>query len=101
MVYITTPNLEDAKQLAQILVTERLAACANILGAVHSVYRWEGKVVTDGEVALLLKTMPERLDALINRVKQLHAYKCPCVVAWPLVKGNADFFQWLQAQTQD
>lgn len=101
MIYITTSSREEAETIGRTLVEERLAACANVLGAVTSFYWWEGEVQADGEVSLVLKTRDDLVDALTERVKALHSYDCPCVVALPIAKGNPAFLDWIAAETRD
>lgn len=85
--------------IARAVVGERLAACANILGGIESVYWWQGKVCDGSEVALILKTTAERQPDLIDRIKELHSYECPCVVCLPIADGNRDFLNWIAAET--
>jgi periplasmic divalent cation tolerance protein len=99
LVYVTAPNQEVALGLARVAVEERLAACANVLGAITSVYWWDGKLNEDGEVALLLKTRADLVDALTERLKRAHPYDCPCVVSVPLEGGNPAFLAWIAAET--
>jgi periplasmic divalent cation tolerance protein len=99
LLYITAAHREEAEKIATALVEERLAACANILGEISSVYWWQGKLTKDREVALTLKTRADLVEAAIARVKALHSYTVPCVVALPLVAGNPDYFAWLAAET--
>jgi periplasmic divalent cation tolerance protein len=99
LLYVTAATREEAEKLATALVEERLAACANILGEISSVYWWQGKLTRDREVALTLKTRADLVEAAIARVKSLHSYTVPCVVALPLVAGNPDYFAWLAAET--
>lgn len=99
LIYVTAPNRDEALALGRTLVEERLAACANLLGPITSVYWWEGRVNQDDEVALILKTRADRADALIARARELHSYSCPCVVALPIVAGNPAFLDWIGAET--
>ncbi|KAF0224678.1 MAG: hypothetical protein FD176_860 [Rhodospirillaceae bacterium] len=99
MVYVTAPSHDVALALAEAVVGERLAACANILGAITSVYWWDGKLNRDGEVAMVLKTMATHIPALTERIRQLHPYECPCIVAIPIDGGNPDFITWIAAET--
>jgi periplasmic divalent cation tolerance protein len=99
-VYITTPDRDTALAIARALVEERLASCANILGPISSIYRWEGRVQEDGEVALIAKTSDGRVAALIARVKALHPYQVPCIVAWPIAAGYQPYLDWISAETK-
>ena len=97
--YVTAKDAEEAHLIAKTVVEERLAACANILGGMESVYRWQGKVCEDKETALILKTSAERKTALIDRIRELHSYDCPCIVCLPITDGNPDFLKWIAAET--
>jgi len=97
-IYVTAADEAEAGLIARTVVAERLAACANLLGAIKSVYWWEGKICEGGEVALILKTSNTRKAALIDRIKQLHSYDCPCVVCLPIFDGNPDFLNWIREE---
>ena len=99
MVYITTPDLDVARRIARALVEERLAACANILPGMESFYRWEGAVLNDQEVVLIVKTRSALLVPLTERVIALHPYEIPCVVALPVNQGHEPFLRWIDAAT--
>lgn len=99
LVYMTAASAEEARLIGTALVEERLAACANVIDGVTSVYRWEGKVVCSDEAVLIAKTREELVPALTERVKALHSYTCPCVVAFPIAGGNGDFLDWIAAET--
>jgi len=96
MVYVTAADKDEARRIAETLVAERLAACVNIIGQIESVYHWEGAVRSSGEVALVAKTTEVCFDALAARVRELHSYELPCVVALPLERGEAAFLGWIQ-----
>jgi periplasmic divalent cation tolerance protein len=98
-VYVTASSMAEAEMIAEALVEERLAACVNILGAVRSVYRWQGAVQRDGEVAFIAKTRAALFDMLAARVKALHSYDTPCIAAWPIVAGDAAYLEWIRAET--
>lgn len=95
--YITVANKEEAMELARRLVTEKKVACANVLTGASSVYWWEGKIEESEEVVLIAKTTAKLVNDAISRVKQLHSYSCPCVVALPIIEGNAEFLEWIGA----
>lgn len=100
LVYVTIRDRRQARRLGARLVEERLAACVNVLGPITSIYRWKGRVQEDGEVALLAKTTAARWPALLRRVRELHTYETPCVVAVPLAAGHPDFLKWLAAEVR-
>lgn len=96
-VYMTAGNREEAQRIGEVLVKEQLAACVNILDAIQSLYIWEGALQHDREVALVAKTAATRVPELVARVKALHSYECPCIVAFPIDGGNEDFLRWIGA----
>ena len=98
-VYVTTGDREAALSIGRALVEARLAACANVISGMESVYRWQGAVEQASEAVLILKTRTSMLDALTEKVKALHKYDCPCVVALPITGGNADYLDWIAEQT--
>lgn len=100
-VYMTAATRREALRIGEALVRERLAACVNVGGPIDSVYRWKGRMERGREVALVAKTRASRLRALTARVKELHAYETPCIVALPIEDGNPDFLRWLASGTED
>ena len=99
-VYITASSAEEAGKIGKALVEARLAACANVIGAIQSYYWWEGAVQQDTEAALILKTRADLVEPLTAKVKELHSYDCPCVVALPIDAGNPEFLAWIDAETK-
>ena len=95
MLYITAANADDAARIGRTLVEERLCACANVIAPVRSFYRWEGRVQDDQEAVLIAKTIAGKVEAATARIKALHAYEVPCVVAFPVDGGNTDFLDWV------
>jgi periplasmic divalent cation tolerance protein len=98
-IYSTFPSKTEALSVAQELVAKRLIACANVLEPVISVYRWQGAVQQQSEVALIAKTQQKHLAAAIEKIKSLHSYDVPCVVASPIEAGHAPFLQWVEDET--
>lgn len=99
LVYLTARDVRQARRIGEVLVKERLVACVNVLGPITSSYRWNGRLQRDREVALLAKTRRSLLPRLTARVKELHTYDVPCVVALPILGGYAGFLQWVAAET--
>ena len=97
--YVTCGSADEALKLGRALVEERLAACANVLAPHTAIYRWEGEVQQDAESGLLLKTRRDLVDRAAARIKALHSYTVPCVVALPILGGNPDFLAWIVAET--
>ncbi len=100
-VYIVAADNAEANRIADTLVGERLAACVNILGSVRSIYRWQGQVEHADEIALIAKTTAALFDSLAARVRQLHSYDTPAIVAWPIVAGDAAYLDWIAAETSE
>lgn len=99
-VYVTTADRTEATRIARAMVEQRLAACANIVDGMRSVYWWQGTVQEASETVLILKTVKERLGALMAAVKALHSYDCPCIEAIEVADGNPAFFAWIRQETQ-
>ena len=99
VVYVTCSAPAQADAIARALVAEHLAACANIIPGMRSLYRWQGALESADEVVLILKTAAVRVAALTERVKQLHTYTVPCVVAVPVVDGSPEYLAWIAAET--
>jgi periplasmic divalent cation tolerance protein len=99
-VYATFADDEEARRIARTLVEERLAACANILGPCHSVYRWQGAIGEAGEIAALFKTRADRAEALIARLVDLHSYDVPAAVVWPIADAPGTYADWVRAETE-
>ncbi|MEE2933581.1 MAG: divalent-cation tolerance protein CutA [Pseudomonadota bacterium] len=99
MVYVTANNQEEAEKIAFTVVEENLAACANVLGPMISIFSWKGDLQREEEVAMLLKTTEKNVARLTKRITTLHSYDCPCVLAWPIQYGNSDFLDWLKTET--
>lgn len=99
LMYATAPTKDEAQRIARTVVDERLAACANVIAGVTSTYWWEGSVQEDVEAVIIMKTRADLVEALTSRVRDLHSYQCPCVVAVPITGGNAEFLQWIAAET--
>jgi len=96
---VTVPNRETALKIARELVNARLAACANIIPSIASVYRWEGKICEEGEELLVIKTRQELFDDLSKLVKSLHPYTVPEIIALPILAGNPDYLRWIKTET--
>lgn len=89
----------EAEELARALVDEGLAACVNVVPSVRSFYRWQGAVQSDPELLLLIKTTTERLEALRRRLRELHSYDLPELIAIELEHGDRDYLEWVLAET--
>ncbi len=98
LAYITVKDKSQAEAIGKKLVEEQLAGCVNIIDGMKSIYYWNNSLQEDSEAILIAKTAQHLLPRLTSRVKQLHSYSCPCVIALPLIGGNPDYLQWLAQQ---
>jgi periplasmic divalent cation tolerance protein len=98
VVLVTAPNMETATQIGRALVEERLAACANLIPQVRSIYRWQGEIFDEAEILLLIKTTVAVQEHLTERVLQLHPYETPEVIALPIVAGSDAYLQWIASE---
>ena len=95
VVFITTANAVEAQRIANILISERKAACVNIMPQVHSRFWWQGKIDSANETLLIVKTKASLLDELIRLVKENHSYEVSEIIALPIVGGNEDYLRWI------
>jgi periplasmic divalent cation tolerance protein len=100
VILVTVPDGEVADRIAHTLVTERLAACVNIVPGVRSVYAWEGEICNEGELLCLLKTRRSLFPVVRDRVLALHPYQIPEIIALPLSEGHAEYLAWLRDSTR-
>jgi len=100
VVFITAPNEDEAARIARSLVEARLAACANILRNIRSIYTWKGKVQDDSEVLMMVKTRKALFNAVSSMVKELHSYDVPEIIALPIIDGSPDYLSWLRESTE-
>ncbi|MCB1055835.1 MAG: divalent-cation tolerance protein CutA [Acidobacteria bacterium] len=100
IVVVTTVGTEDqANVVARELVARRQAACVNIIPGARSVYRWKGKISTDGEWMLVIKTLAEEFDGVAATIHELHDYELPEILAFNVVQGEAAFLEWIHHST--
>jgi len=98
-VYATFASDEEARSIARAVVEGGLAACANILGPCHSIYRWQGRIEEAGEVAAIFKTRGDGAERLIARIAELHSYEVPAAVAWPFADAHSAYADWVEAES--
>jgi len=99
IVFITAQKEEEAANIARALVEDGLAGCVNIVRNIRSIYKWEGKVEDEAEVLMIAKTRQELFSDIEKKVKELHSYTVPEIIAMPIVKGSADYLRWLEDVT--
>lgn len=97
--YVTAASLKEAKKIGKALVTEKLAACVNIIKGMESIYQWEGKIESGHEIVLILKSRAPLKPRITKRIKELHSYTCPCIVFLPINSGNPQFLKWIHQET--
>jgi len=91
----TFPDAETANRIAQTLVTEKFVACANLVPAVHSIYRWKDKIETAGEVIVFFKTTQDRQAAFQEKLQSLHPYEVPEIAFVPMLSGLPSYLSWV------
>ena len=100
VVFSTFPSADKAAEVARTLVTEGLAACANLVGPVRSIYKWKGELQDDTETLAVIKTTRETFPAMNARLVELHPYEVAEVIALPVEAGHAPYLDWIAAETQ-
>lgn len=100
LIYITTSSEEESSMIGHELVSERLVACANVVSEIKSFYWWQGNLEKDQESVLLVKSLVSKVDEIIKRVKELHGYENPCVVALPIINGSEDYLNWIKEEVE-
>ncbi|MFZ3137934.1 MAG: divalent-cation tolerance protein CutA [Thermodesulfovibrionales bacterium] len=99
IVFITASGEDEAVKISRALVEARLAGCVNIIKNIRSIYSWEGKIEDEAEVLMIAKTQKHLFDSLMKKVKALHGYKVPEIIAMPIVDGSEDYLEWLRQVT--
>lgn len=100
LVFCACPDADTAERIARDVVEARLAACASLVPELRSVYRWQGEVETADEVQLQIKTWSDRIDALTDRIRDLHPYELPEVLAVEAGRGLAGYLDWIRDETR-
>jgi periplasmic divalent cation tolerance protein len=97
---VTASSEQEAKRLAQLAVSQRLAACAQVVGPIVSTYWWHGRVESADEWLCLMKTAGDRVDAAIAAVRAAHSYDTPEILAVPIAAGDRDYLAWVLHETR-
>lgn len=100
IVLVTTASEEEATTIGRTMVTQGLAACANILALKKSIFQWEGQIVEEQECLMIMKSRTDLFDELSLAVKRLHSYNVPEIIAMPIVKGSPDYLNWVMECTR-
>jgi len=97
-VYAVFADEQEARRIGGIAVEERLAACVNLLGPCHSIYRWQGKVEAATEAAAIFKARADKADALVARIAELHSYDVPAIAVWPIDRALPAYADWVNEE---
>ncbi|MDR2825919.1 MAG: divalent-cation tolerance protein CutA [Deltaproteobacteria bacterium] len=97
LIYVTSANKAEADKLARTLLLEHLVAGANIIDNVHSTFWWKGELTRATEAVCVFKSVRKHFTGINKRIKELHSYETPCVLALPVLDGNPDFLEWVAA----
>ena len=99
VVFMTAPNEDEAAGIARALVEARLAACVNMVKNIRSVYSWQGNIEDEAEVLMIAKTRKDLFEALSEKVRELHSYEVPEIIALPIIAGSAEYLKWIREST--
>jgi periplasmic divalent cation tolerance protein len=97
-IYATFASDEEARRIGRALVEERLAACINILGPCHSIYRWQGEIEETQEVAAIFKVADDKAAQALERIAELHSYDVPAAMVWPIERSLPAYTAWVMAE---
>ena len=97
LVFMTAPNREEAVKIVRTLLEEKLIACGNIMDPVSSFFWWKGKIEEEKEVLVIMKSHENLFKKLTNRLKELHSYDVPEIIAFPIVDGSPSYLDWMKA----
>ena len=100
VIFCTVPNRVEGEKIAKELVELRLAACVNMVEGVTSYYNWKGEVHQDPELLLVIKSLQARFPELESKIRQLHNYEAPEIIALPIVAGSEDYLEWLAMEVK-
>ena len=98
---MTAGSKDAARKIGKELVASRLAACVNIIDNMNSFYRWDGEIQDDTEVIMIAKTTEDRIPQLVEKVKSMHSYDCPCIVSLPVSGGYQPYLDWIAGEVKN
>lgn len=100
VIIITASNEDEAVRISKTLLQEKLVACVNIHLKVRSLYWWEGKIQDEGEAMMIIKTRRVLFGEIVKKVKEIHSYTVPEIIALPIIEGSEDYLRWVQEVTK-
>lgn len=100
VVFVTASSSNEAERIGQMVVDSRLAACANILQGVRSIFRWDNKVNVESECLIIMKTTLDRFSDLEAAIRQHHSYSVPEIIALPIIAGSIPYLEWITGETR-
>lgn len=96
VIFITASNQKEAEKIAAVLLREKLAGCITIVPKVKSLYWWQKRIEKSNEVLLIVKTAKNKLPRLIKKIKEVHSYQVPEIIALPIIGGDQKYLKWLK-----
>lgn len=99
VVFVTASSADEAERIGQVVVDSRLAACANILQGVRSIFRWDNKVNVESECLIIMKSTLDRFSDLEAAIRQHHSYSVPEIIALPIIAGSIPYLEWITGET--
>lgn len=100
VIFVTASTIDEARKIGKTLVEERLIACVNILPQVESLFYWQEKICNEKEALMIIKTKKPLIDDIIKRVKSIHSYSVPEIIALPIISGSEDYIKWVKDATR-
>lgn len=99
VVLVTTSSYEEAEKIGRMIVESRLAACANVVSGMRSIFRWDNKINVENECLMIIKTTLQRYSELEVVIRQHHSYSVPEIIALPVVAGSVSYLNWIRSET--
>jgi periplasmic divalent cation tolerance protein len=99
VIYSTIDDFKKAKEIANILLEEKLVACVNIIPNIHSIYRWKGKIESSNECIIIAKTVDKNISRSIQKIKSLHTYELPDIIVLPIIDGLKKYLEYIANET--
>ncbi len=100
VIFVTASSDEEAQRIGRALIEEKLVACSNIASSIRSFYWWKGEICDETEVLLIAKSTQDQLEEIIKKVKELHSYEVPEIIALPILGGSKDYLNWIEEETK-